>query len=73
MLDQAGEDIKGLLYSKELQKVTKPESYRIEKVIRKKRDLLESGNLLYKVERTSWLLQQLCAIRRSKEMYEQIT
>ena len=36
--DQAGEDIKGMFYSKELEKVTEPESYRIEKVIRKKRD-----------------------------------
>ena len=49
--DQAGEDIKGTFYSKEIQKVTEPESYRIVKVIRKKRD--RAGNLLYFVKRYS--------------------
>ena len=29
--DQAGEDIKGTFYSKEIQKVAEPESYRIKK------------------------------------------
>ena len=46
--DQAGEDIKGTFYSKEIQKVTLPESYRIEKVIRKKRHC--AGNILYFVK-----------------------
>ena len=46
--DQAGEVIKGTFYSKEIQKVIEPESYRIEKVIRKKRD--PAGNLLYFVK-----------------------
>ena len=38
--DQAGEDIKGTFYSKEIQKVTEPESYRIEKVIRGKKEIV---------------------------------
>ena len=46
--DQTGEDIKVTFYSKELQKVTEPGSYRIEKVFRKKRD--RAGNLLYFVK-----------------------
>ena len=46
--NQAGEVIKGTFYSKEIQKVTEPESYRIEKVIRKKRG--RAGNLLYFVK-----------------------
>ena len=36
------------IYSKEIQKVTEPESYLIKKVIRKKRD--RAGNLLYFVK-----------------------
>ena len=39
--DQAGEDIKGTFYSKDIQKVTEPESYHIERVIRKKETVLE--------------------------------
>ena len=46
--DQAGEDKKEMLYSNEIQKITKPESYYIGKVIRKKRDRV--GNLLYLVK-----------------------
>ena len=46
--DQSGEDIKKTFYSKEIQKFAEPESYRIEKVIRKKRD--RAGNLLYFVK-----------------------
>jgi len=38
-----------VLYSKEIQKVSAPESYRIEKVIRKKRDR-ESGKVLLYVK-----------------------
>ena len=48
MQDQAGEDTKETFYSKEIQKVTEPESYCIKKVIRKKRD--RAGNLLYFVK-----------------------
>lgn len=46
--DQAGEDIKGTFYQEELQKVTEPRTYRIEKVIRKKRN--KDGNLLLLVK-----------------------
>jgi len=46
--DQAGEDLKGMFYAAELQKVVEPSTYRIEKVIRKKRD--PSGGLLYYVK-----------------------
>ena len=46
--DQSIVDIKGMFYSKEIQKVTEPESYRIEKLIRKKID--RAGNLLYFVK-----------------------
>ena len=46
--DQAKEEIKGTFYKEELQKVEEPDSYRIEKVIRRKRD--REGNLLYFVK-----------------------
>ena len=46
--DQAGEDLKGMFYEAELQKVIEPSTYRIEKVIRKKKD--KTGKLLYYVK-----------------------
>ena len=46
--DQAKEEIKGTFYKEELQKVEEPDSYRIEKIIRRKRD--REGNLLYYVK-----------------------
>ena len=46
--DQAGEAIKGSFYFEELQKVTEPDTYRIERVIRKKRDV--DGKLIYYVK-----------------------
>ena len=48
LVDQAGEDIKGTFYARELQKVIEPKAYRIEKVLRKKRD--SSGRLIYLVK-----------------------
>ena len=36
--DQSNEDIKGSFYFEELQKVSEPQAYRIEKVIRKRKD-----------------------------------
>ena len=42
--DDSGESIKGTFYEKELQKVTPPETYRIEKVIRKKKN--KDGSVL---------------------------
>ena len=46
--DQADENKNGVFYAQELQKVIEPETYRIEKVIRKKRD--RNGNILYYVK-----------------------
>ena len=46
--DDSGESIKGTFYEKELQKVTPPETYRIEKVIRKKKN--KDGTVLYLVK-----------------------
>ena len=46
--DQHGEAIKGTFYGEELQKVIEPSTYRIEKVIRKKRDV--NGDWLYLVK-----------------------
>ena len=46
--DQAGEPIKGTFYYEELQKVLEPTTYRIERVIRKKRTAV--GKLLYYVK-----------------------
>ena len=46
--DQGGEDIKGTFYVQELQKVSEPDTYRIEKVIRKKTD--KEGKLWYLVK-----------------------
>ena len=51
--DQAGEDIKGMFYSKEIQKVTVPVSYRIEKVIQRKERSYCLSPLLCKMERIS--------------------
>ena len=50
--DQTGEDIKGTFYAKELQKVTEPESYRIEKVTREKR--VGATNILYFAKRKGY-------------------
>ena len=49
--DQAAEDTKGTFYatSEELQKVTEPESYSIEKVVQKKKKN-RPGNILYFVK-----------------------
>ena len=44
--DQNGEDLKGVFYSEELQKVSEPSSYRVEKVIRKKIDKRRGKTLL---------------------------
>ena len=44
--DQAGEDINRTFYSKEIQKVTEPGSYRMEKVIQKKKSLCWKSPLL---------------------------
>ena len=46
--DQADESIKGIFYAKELQKVIEPDTYRIERIVRRKRD--REGNLLYFVK-----------------------
>ena len=46
--DQADEPIKGTFYYEELQKVSEPSTYRIEKVIRKKRTA--DGKLIYYVK-----------------------
>ena len=46
--DQSNEAINGMFYSQELQKVAEPETYRIEKVIRKKKSA--DGSLLYYVK-----------------------
>jgi len=46
--DQAGESIKGTFYYEELQKVSEPATYRIERVIRKKRTA--NGKLLFYVK-----------------------
>ena len=49
--DQSVVDIKGTFYSKEIQKVTEPESYRIEKLIRKKNRSCWKSPVLCKIER----------------------
>lgn len=46
--DQANEPIKGMFYHEELQKVTEPSTYRIEKILRRKRT--KDGKLLYFVK-----------------------
>ena len=46
--DQAGEDIKGTFYGHELQSVSEPDAYRIEKVLKKKKD--RNGNNIYFVK-----------------------
>ena len=53
--DQAAEDTKGTFYgtSEELQKVTEPESYSIEKVVQKKKKSSWKYPLFCKVERFS--------------------
>ena len=46
--DQANEPIKGVFYMEELQKVVEPSTYRIEKIIRKKKS--SDKKLLYLVK-----------------------
>ena len=46
--DQANESIKGTFYFDELQKVSEPSTYRIERVIRKKKN--RDGSILYYVK-----------------------
>lgn len=46
--DQSGEAIKGTFYYEELQKVIEPDAYRIERIIRKKKDA--NGKLIYYVK-----------------------
>ena len=46
--DQAGEALKGIFYEQELQKVAETDTYKIEKVIRKKKN--RDGRWLYFVK-----------------------
>ena len=45
--DQSGEGLKGMFYREELQKVNEPSTYRIEKILRKKKNRVDGSTLYY--------------------------
>ena len=46
--DQADEQVDGIFYQKELQKVREPDAYKIEKIIKRKKD--KNNNWIYLVK-----------------------